>query len=85
MGFVERAFTPPGSSPPPLGSPANPIPPTAQAAPPLPQAPAAPTAPPTFGPSPTQQAQAQSRARIAAPTILGAAAAAGQTQKVKLG
>ena len=87
MGFVSRIFTAPGTGDQTAtlqaAQAAMPAP-----APPIPQAPSAPpapTAPPSFGPSPGQQASAQQRAQIAAPTILGAAATAGQTQKAKLG
>lgn len=95
MSFVERAFTPPGSTPPPLGSPQNPIPagqpgslftPPAPAtpAPTPPTAPTAPAPPPQFGPTPTQQAQAKQRAAVSATTMLGAAAAGGQTARKTL-
>lgn len=87
MGFVERAFTPPGTG----GREAQAIQAaadarTAQAAlsapkpmPNLPSISAAPPAPPQF--SPGQSPGAKQRAQITATSMLGAAATAGQTSK----
>jgi hypothetical protein len=100
MGFVERAFTLPGSTPPPPGSPANPIAqagvPPAVAAPPTPAPVAAPPPPPQIGagptaaPPPPAQFQpgsapgARQRASIGAATLLGAGATGGQTARKTL-
>lgn len=80
MGFVERIFTPPGSSGP---APQAPPPPAAAAPPPpTPIAPAAPAAPPQFVPGAAPGAQ--QRSQISASSILGAAAATGQQAKKTL-
>jgi hypothetical protein len=89
MGFVERAFTPPGAGGAPLGSPANPIPgamvppPTPQAAPAVPAAPATPAPPSGLTPASTP-ASRQRALTGAVPSVLGAAAAAGQTARAQL-
>lgn len=88
MGFVERAFTPPGTG----GKEAAAIQaqtdlaaarakPAAQA-PNLPTISAAPPPPPTFAPG--QSPGAKQRAQVTASTMLGAAAAGGQTAKKSL-
>ena len=86
MGFIQRAFTPPGAGGAPPGSPANPLPtaiapppPTPQPAPPPPTLPTAPAPPQLFQPS--QPAGARQRAAISGTSILGAAAAGGQTAR----
>lgn len=85
MGFVERAFTPPGSGagvPPGGGGMQGP---TAEAVAPPPTAPTAPkmpAAPALFNPS--KAAAAGQRAQISSTTALGAAATAGQTAKKTL-
>lgn len=78
MGFVARAFTPPGSGafvPPP-----TPAAPTAVAAPAAPVAPTAPAPPAAFG---TQQAPIEAARQRSATTAttLGSAAVAGQTAR----
>ena len=81
MGFVERAFTPPGGAP--LGSAANPLPmPTpapVAAPPPPPTLPTAPAPPPIFQPG--LAPGAKQRAATTATTMLGAAATTGQTAR----
>jgi hypothetical protein len=92
MGFVERAFTPPGTG----GMEAAAQQAAANAAnaakvqqlAPVPQTPSAPEAPaPPKGPqqfSPGQAPGAKQRAQITASSMLGAAATGGQTSKKTL-
>lgn len=92
MGFVERAFTPPGAGAAPPGSPANPLPGAIAAAAPTPAPVAAPPPPPTLptAPPPPPLFQpgiapaTQQRAAVTGTSILGAAATAGQTAKKTL-
>lgn len=88
MGFVQRAFTPGGGEAPEAvaqreaGAAAQLKAAQAQAAPAPPTLPTAPAPPPTFQPG--QAPAARQRAAISATTMLGAAAASGQTAKKTL-
>ena len=90
MGFIQRAYTPPGAGGASLGSPANPIPgavtappaPAPAPAPPPPTLPTAPAPPQLFQPGTTPAAR--QRAAVTGTSILGAAATAGQTAKKTL-
>ena len=92
MGFIQRAFTPPGAGSNPPGSPLNPLPgavaaaapppPAPTPAPPPPILPTAPAPPQLF--QPTQTPQTAQRAAVTGTSILGAAATAGQTAKKSL-
>ena len=93
MGFIERAFTPPGAGANPPGSPANPlIPPPMATAVATPAPVAAPPPPPTLptAPAPPQLFQpgiapgVAQRAAGTASSILGAAATAGQQARKTL-
>jgi hypothetical protein len=79
MGFIARALTPPGSTPP--GPQAPPVAAVATP-PPTPIAPSAPAAPPQFVPGAAPGVQ--QRSRISASSILGAAAATGQQARKSL-
>ena len=84
MGFVERAFTPPGTGGKEAAAQQAALaaaPKAAPVAPPptLPTAPAPPSAPQQF--SPGSAPGAKQRAQITASSMLGAAATAGQTSK----
>jgi hypothetical protein len=86
---IERAFTPPGTGGaaaaapvgvPPPAAPAAPAPAAAPPTPPIP--PTSPPAPPQF--SPGAAPAAKQKAAITGTSLLGAAAAAGQTAKKTL-